>query len=115
MKKISFICSIMFVLSSCATMFNGTTQNINVMTSNGDIVKAQTALDTAKEQMKELSEKYSDYEHYPNLKGCYVATNTFFEFCQNPACSLIEFETTLNDYKEETSDYINNLDYIFEE
>ena len=26
MKKISFICSIMFVLSSCATMFNGTTQ-----------------------------------------------------------------------------------------
>ena len=82
---------------------------------NGDIEKAQTALDTAKEQMKELSEKYSDYEHYPNLKGCYVTTNTFFEFCQNPACSLKEFETTLNDYKEETSDYISNLDYIFEE
>ena len=40
MKKISFICSIMFTLSSCATMFNGTTQNINIMTSNGDTVKA---------------------------------------------------------------------------
>ena len=40
MKKISFICVSIFILSSCATMFNGTTQNINIMTSNGDTVKA---------------------------------------------------------------------------
>lgn len=82
---------------------------------NGQNEEAQIALDTAKEQMKELSEKYSDYEHYPNLKGYYVATSTFFEFCQNPACSLQEFKTTLNNYMEETRDYISNLDYIFDE
>ncbi len=37
--------------------------------ANGKAEEAQTALDAAKTQMKELSEKYSDYEHYPNLKG----------------------------------------------
>ena len=45
--------------------------------------KAQTALNEAKAQMKELSEKYSDYEHYPNLKGYYTTTSSFFDFCNN--------------------------------
>lgn len=39
MKKILVLASI-FAMSACATMFNGTTKNINVMTSNGDRVKA---------------------------------------------------------------------------
>lgn len=38
-KKIA-VCFSMFLLSSCATMFSGTTKNINMMTSNGDSVKA---------------------------------------------------------------------------
>ena len=39
MKKLLVLASI-FAMSACATMFNGTTKNINVMTSNGDRVKA---------------------------------------------------------------------------
>lgn len=39
MKKLLLLASI-FAMSACATMFNGTTKNINVMTSNGDRVKA---------------------------------------------------------------------------
>ena len=39
MKKLLVLASI-FAISACATMFNGTTKNINVMTSNGDRVKA---------------------------------------------------------------------------
>ncbi len=39
MKKLFMIISVL-VLSACATMFNGTTKNINVMTSNGDKVTA---------------------------------------------------------------------------
>lgn len=38
-KKLTIYLSI-FLLSSCATMFNGTTKNIHMMTSNGDSVKA---------------------------------------------------------------------------
>lgn len=40
MNKILYTFGCIFVLSSCATMFNGTTKNINIMTSNGDKVKA---------------------------------------------------------------------------
>lgn len=84
-------------------------------TVNGKIDEAQTALNTAKTQMKELSEKYSDYEHYPNLKGYYTTTSSFFDFCQNPTGSFEQLKDTINDYKNEARDYISDLDYIFEE
>lgn len=40
---------------------------IGAYKANGEIDKAQVTLDEAKSLMKEMSEKYSDYEHYPNL------------------------------------------------
>lgn len=83
--------------------------------ANGEVEKAQTALDAAKAQMKELSENYSDYEHYPNLKGYYTTTSSFFDFCQNPTGSFEQVKTTVNDYRNEARDYISDLDYIFEE
>ncbi|MCF2676676.1 MAG: hypothetical protein MR705_00205 [Flintibacter sp.] len=82
---------------------------------NGKVDEVQTALNTAKEQMKELSDKYSDYEHYPNLKGYYTTTSSFFDFCQNPTGSFEQMKNTINDYKNEARDYISDLDYIFEE
>ncbi len=83
--------------------------------ANGKTAEAQTALDAAKAQMKELSENYSDYEHYPNLKGYYTTTSSFFQFCQNPDGSFEQIKTTLNDYRNQARDYISDLDYIFEE
>ncbi len=83
--------------------------------ANGKVAEAQAALDSAKAQMKELSDKYSDYEHYPNLKGYYTTTSSFFDFCQNPTGSFEQVKTTLNDYKNEARDYISDLDYIFED
>lgn len=82
---------------------------------NGKVDEVQTALNTAKEQMKELSDKYSDYEHYPNLEGYYTTTSSFFDFCQNPTGSFEQMKNTINDYKNEARDYISDLDYIFEE
>ncbi len=82
---------------------------------NGKVEEAKAALDEAKAQMKELSERYSDYEHYPNLKGYYTTTSSFFDFCQNPTGSFEQVKVTINDYKNEVRDYISDLDYIFEE
>lgn len=82
---------------------------------NGKIDEAQNALDEAKTQMKELSENYSDYEHYPNLKGYYTTTSSFFSFCQDPTGSFEQVKTTINDYKNTARDYVSDLDYIFEE
>ena len=84
----------------------------NAYEINGKVDEAQDALDLAKTQMKELSEKYSDYEHYPNLKGYYTTTSSFFDFCQNPTGSFEQVKETINDYKNEARDYISDLDYI---
>lgn len=73
----------------------------------------QGLLDESKAEMKELSEKYSDYEHYPNLKGYYTTTNSFFDFCQNPTGSFNQLVDTINNYKNEARDYKADLDYIF--
>ena len=43
-------------------------------------VYASINLDNIYTNMKELSEEYSDYEHYPNLKGYYTTTSSFFDF-----------------------------------
>lgn len=82
---------------------------------NGKADEAQTALAAAKTQMRELSEKYSDYEHYPNLKGFYTTTSAFFDFCQNPTGSFEQVKDTINKYNNEARDYISDLNYIFEE
>lgn len=87
----------------------------NAYVVNGDVATAQAALDTAKEQMKNLSEKYSDYEHYPNLKGFYTTTKAFFDYCQDPQGSFEQCKTTINDYRNTARGYISDLDYIFEE
>ena len=88
---------------------------VNAYVVNGKVEEAQTALDTAKAQMKELSAEYSDYEHYPNLKGYFTTTSSFFDFCQNPTGSFEQVKDTVNEYKNEARDYISDLDYIFED
>lgn len=87
----------------------------NAYVVNGKVEEAQTALDAAKAQMKELSADYSDYEHYPNLKGYFTTTSSFFDFCQNPTGSFEQVKDTVNEYKNEARDYISDLDYIFED
>lgn len=80
----------------------------------GSVSEAQSALNAAKENMKELSEKYSDYEHYPNLKGFYTTTSAFLELCIEPDISFNQFKEVSNEYKKEARDYINDLDFIFD-
>ena len=83
--------------------------------ANGQADQIQEYLNSAKSQMKDLSDKYSDYEHYPNLKGYYTTTNAFFDFCQNPTGSFEQVKTTINDYKNSARDYKNDLSYVFDD
>ena len=87
---------------------------VGAYVTNGEIEEAQKALDNAKSLMKELSEKYSDYEHYPNLKGYYTTTKSFFDFCQSPTGSFNQLVDTMNNYRNAVRDYKADLDYIFE-
>ena len=82
---------------------------------NGDVDKITELLSSAKSLMKDMSQKYSDYEHYPNLKGYYTTTNAFFEFCQNPTGSFEQVKDTINKYRNDARSYRNELAYIFED
>lgn len=86
----------------------------NAYKANGKASEAQAALDNAKVLMQEMSKKYSDYEHYPNLKEYYTNTSSLFDFCQNPEGSFEQVKDTINDYRNEARDYKSDLDYIFE-
>lgn len=52
MKKLLLTGVSVLLLSSCATMFSGTTKTVNLMTSNGDTVKADV---TAKNGMQTVT------------------------------------------------------------
>ena len=86
----------------------------NAYKANGKVSEAQTALNNAKSLMQEMSKKYSDYEHYPNLKEYFTNTSSLFDFCQNPDGSFEQIKDTINDYRNEARDYKSDLDYIFE-
>lgn len=83
--------------------------------ANGKADEAGKYLQDAKAQMKDMSENYSDYEHYPALKGYYTTTSSFYDFCTNPQGSFDQIKTTIEDYRGEARDYNADLDYIFEE
>ena len=87
----------------------------NAYEANGKVDEAQAALDSAKDLMKTMSEKYSDYEHYPKLKEYYTTTKSFFAFCQAPDGSFEQVKTTINDYRNDARDCVSDLDYIFED
>lgn len=82
---------------------------------NGKTKEIEDGLATAKELMKDMSAKYSDYEHYPNLKGYYTTTSAFFEFCKDPTGSFEQVKNTINDYRNNARNYRNELAYIFDD
>lgn len=97
------------LFSFCVAVVNGAYE------ANGQAKIIQEKLNEAKTQMRDMSEKYSDYEHYPALKGYYTTASSFFEFCENPTGSFDQMKTTVEDYKSTARDYRSDLNYIFED
>ena len=82
---------------------------------NGNLENAKVSIDNAKSIMKEMSAEYSDYEHYPALKGYFTSVNSLLSWCESPEGSFEQAKTTINDYRNEIRDYQQDLDYIFED
>jgi hypothetical protein len=80
---------------------------------NGQTEEAQEYLKSAQTYMRELSEKYSDYEHYPNLKGFFTMAGSYLDVCCDSELSFSQFKDVKNQYEKEARDYINDLDFIF--
>ncbi len=88
---------------------------IRAYEQNGDAAKIEITLSEAQAQIKILSEDYSDYEHYENIKGYYTSIKAFFDFCQEPLGSFEQIKTTINDYRNDARSFHSSLDYIFED
>lgn len=82
---------------------------------NGQTEEAQEYLNIAQTYMRELSEKYSDYEHYPNLKGFFTMAGSYLDVCCDSELSFTQFKDVKNQYEKEARDYTNDLDFIFAE
>ncbi len=83
------------------------------LSGKADEIKAE--LEKARENMKLLSDSYSDYEHYPSLKEYFTNTTAFFGFCLDPEGSFAQVEQTFNSYRNLSRDLYYDLNYIFEE
>lgn len=78
--------------------------------------EAKEMLLNAKNAMKVLDEYYEDYQYYPNLKGFYTTTNSLMDLCalKTKHGSFNQYSDTLNDYRTEARNYMNDLDFVFE-
>ena len=63
--------------------------------------------------MKGLSDNYSDYEHYPALKGYFTTTMAFYDFCRNPEGSFEQVVETFNNYRNNARESFFDLNYVF--
>lgn len=82
---------------------------------NGESEKISNLLIEAKDEMKELSDKYSDYENYSSLKTYFTNTVAFFDFCKNPEGSFEQVVETMNNYRNTARACFFDLNYIFED
>ena len=87
----------------------------NAYELSGRTAEIEDTLNSAKEQMKELSERYSDYTHYPNLKDFFSATSSYYETCFLSGNSLEQYKQLFTDYEKAGKEYIADLDFIFGE
>ena len=87
----------------------------NAYVENGKTKQVEELLTSAKAQMKEMSQKYSDYEHYSNLKEYFTSVSAFFDFCKSPKGSYEQAIETMNDYRNTARELKNDLAFIFEE
>ena len=85
----------------------------NAYILNGEAEKAENALSDATSLMKEVNEKYSDYEYYPKLKDLLTQVSALLDFCNNPVGSFEQVKVTINDYKNDIRDLTNDLNYVF--
>ncbi|MBO5868168.1 MAG: hypothetical protein J6Q54_04595 [Oscillospiraceae bacterium] len=82
---------------------------------NGKADQIKSLLESAKNDMKQLGDKYSDYEHYPSLKKYFTNTTAFFGFCLEPEGSFNQVVDTFNAYRNNARSYYYDLNYVFED
>ena len=82
---------------------------------NGTVEKLDTALQNAKSELKTMTQKYSDYSEYPNLKSLYSEVDSYATFLKAPDGSFQQLKTTIENYETRIRTYKSDLSFIFED
>lgn len=77
-------------------------------------VYAEDHMDSAKENMKNLTSEYDNYTGYSTLKSYYSELLNCFEFCELPSGTLARLEANMAKYEANCRKYRSELSIIFE-
>ena len=88
---------------------------IYALSANGTLSELEKALNTAKSELKTMTQEYRDYTEYPNLKALYSEVDSYAAFVQNPACSFEQLKTIIEKYETNIRTYKADLAFVFED
>ena len=83
--------------------------------NNGTVQRLDDALASAKSELKTMTQEYSDYSEYPNLKSYYSEVSSYAEFAKNPSGSFEQLKTTIETYEREIRTYRSDMAFVFED
>ena len=82
---------------------------------NGQTKNLDDSIAKAKEQLKTMTQKYSDYSEYPSLKSLYSKVDSYATFLKSPTGSFEQLKTTIQTYENDIRTLISDLSFIFED
>ena len=86
-----------------------------VYVNNGTVKRLDDALTSAKNELRTMTNEYSDYSEYPDLKSFYSEVSSYAEFAKNPSGSFSQLKTTIDNYETNIRTYKATLAFVFED
>lgn len=88
---------------------------VNVVTAaykaTGKADEIKENLDKAREKLKDLSDKYPDYDVCTKLKTLYTKIQTYYDYCMNPTGSFKELQNTIQTFRQDVRSAKNELSF----
>lgn len=85
-----------------------------VYTLNGKLEEGEENLATAQRLIKEIESIDPSYQYLDNLKDYYKVCSSLLDFCKEPKGSLLQFSSTLNDYRNSVKENVIDLEFAFD-
>lgn len=82
---------------------------------NGTVERLDNALTQAKNELKTMTQEYSDYSHYPTLKSFYSEIDSYATFLKSPTGSFDQLKSTIENYENQIRTYKSDLSFVFED
>lgn len=82
--------------------------------NSGTHAEIDGLLSDAKDALKELKDKYPDYENYDTLKEYYTEVSTYAQFFESQECSFNQLTGLITDYETKIKTLCKELEFDYE-